>query len=276
LKPEGVLVVGQPGAGSGLIVEEVCQYFAPRGGCVVVDGDDLTWLHPEFAHLAETQLNLAATTVQPCVLELENSLRSAAVMARNHLVVVESRPRMADALKNLTQLRQAGYAVTIIAVLVRAEFSWDECQERPARQRRFLGIGLAVEREDHDEALSSVVTLLDALERTDFVDELSIVTIFGDLVASLSQSAGVPPGTVRRIFSDPAAAAAAAAAAANASVAQEEPPALENASVESAPVDLPDHWTSESSEDALARRRATKQEILIKTGRIKVAPGTDE
>jgi hypothetical protein len=178
-QPEAVLVLEQPGAGKGVITEELSRHFGGRGGSVVVDVNELQYLHPDPAALAP-------------------ALRSAAVAERKNLVLDSPCAGAESATALVPGLHDAGYRITAIVLCVPPEESWQSARDHCNKQRAPLGVGRGVDREAHDGAVRGLRICLRALEGQGLLDELHVVTRDGRCLLSAAKAKGLVPGAAER------------------------------------------------------------------------------
>lgn len=204
-RPRAVLVAGQPGAGKGPITEEIARRFARRGYAVIVDIEELKYLHPLYASLAEADDRAAMAQIALDIRSLAAQLIERAVANHANLIVETTLDEPEPAIEMIARLKQGEYHVTVIALQVDPETSWRSVQERFARQQRAFEVGTWVERPEHDRAAQALLPSLEALERQALADRLYVITRDGRRLVSVEGPQQWELGTCRRVFpADPA------------------------------------------------------------------------
>lgn len=179
LTPTAVFVGGQPGAGkSGAIRDINARLAATSGSAVVISGDELREFHPHWQAHARTDANAARDTQRDAGLWYQRLYRDA--MASHKNLVFETTMRNPRAVTELSnELRQGGYGVEAVIVVVDRETSRISTVERYLRQVERAEIPRFVPARYHDEAYNSLRDTARAIDRGNFVDKVQLITRSG-------------------------------------------------------------------------------------------------
>jgi predicted kinase len=192
--PEAVLILGQSGTGKGVVAEELCQYFLPRGGCVVVDRYDLQYLHPKYAALLGPDDRDASRAVFADVVDLVEALYHRALAGKRNLVLDGSLMDASSASVAVRELHAQGYRTSVLVLCAPPDVSWRATQERHEDQRRMMGVGRWVDRENHDESCRDLLATLRALEEQGLADAIHLLTREGEGLLSCFRDRSHVPG----------------------------------------------------------------------------------
>jgi ABC-type oligopeptide transport system ATPase subunit len=198
--PEAVLVLGQSGAGKGVVAEELCQFFLPRGGCVAVDRYDLQYLHPRYSGLMDQDDRAASRAVFSDVVDLVEALYHRALASKKNLVLDGSLLDAASASSAVRELHENGYRMSVLVLCVPPGISWRATQERRENQQRRMGVGRWVGAESHEESCQELLTSLRVLEEQGLADEIHLFTREGDSLFSSYRERGHALGGSERVI----------------------------------------------------------------------------
>jgi hypothetical protein len=174
-QPEAVLVAGQPGSGKGTLTEAVCQYFCEeKDPAVIIDPDELEYLCPDRAAvggLLETMLDRATAE-------------------KRHLIVDQAFG-VDTGIALIERLHRQGYRVTVLALRVPPERSWQSATERFASHQEIMGTGRSLTRAEHDAAYAAHTAFIAAARKQALAD-VQMLTREGEVVPLDAAEVGSP------------------------------------------------------------------------------------
>ncbi len=178
--PEAVLVLGQPGAGKGTIIEILCRYFSDKGQCVALDPEELVLSHPQFLDTVEANPETVNTDLLPVAHKLIQGMLEVVRSKTFHVLLENIVTDPEHACQCVSELKECGYTVTVMTLVVEPQESWQAFTQRQSELSHYLGTDWQRPRTYHDQAIAKLPALLNALQKSALVDRMVFLTRKGE------------------------------------------------------------------------------------------------
>ena len=206
LTPKVVIVAGQPGAGKSALIEFSKLEFASQTAAVI-NGDEYRDFHPQSEDILLLDDKLFAERTDPDVREWTRRLFDSAIINRRNIIFEGTMRQRKPIMDTITRLKQSGYAVEILAIAVKKEFSELGIIERYEDQKRTRGgTGRWTPPSSHDEAYVNMPNTLARIEAALPVDRVRVLTrsleCLYDNKLDVTQEVRKPPAAKQAIMDE--------------------------------------------------------------------------
>jgi hypothetical protein len=171
--PVAIITGGQPGAGKSELRKRFIASFQERGGCLIIDVDDLRKHHPKYQDfLIGDKDKSAASLTHVDAKKWSQSLLTEGIKGRRHLVIDQT-SRDPDGLVGLGKLlRESGYQSELHMMAVNPAVSVQRIHWRYETDKAEFGVARFVDSTIHDKAVTGVLEATKAAEEKRAVDRV--------------------------------------------------------------------------------------------------------